>query len=231
MEIVDTLMKRERFDVPRVLDFCEGCGGWVYETRTFQDANEAVREFEKYYHEVLEEYIGRHEELCGSVHLWVHTSATSKDGEGGKDVLGEVPNEYGFLPISIIKNLTPDPVSVILKYYRSEEKIYPPSGTVAKVSVNHQKVGQVASSSINYHEVGELTDDDDVICIHAIYEEEPDLIVEGLPEEKVGIYYIVSHEVRKALPLRRDLISPSALVDLEYDGGKVHGGFVRNRRR
>ena len=36
--------------------------------------------------------------------------------------------------------------------------------------------------------------------------------VEGLPEEKKGIYYIVSRLIRTALPSRKDLLVPNEIV-------------------
>ena len=45
--------------------------------------------------------------------------------------------------------------------------------------------------------------------------------VEGLPDEKEGVFYIVSMLVRQACPGRRDLISPGELV--RDDSGQITG--------
>lgn len=53
--------------------------------------------------------------------------------------------------------------------------------------------------------------------------------VTGLPEYRVGVFYIVSSLIRSALPDREDLLSPTKLI--RNDKGHVTGcrGFSTNR--
>ncbi len=90
-------------------------------------------------------------------------------------------------------NLTPHEVNI-------GEIDVPPSGTVARVVVDHQEVGYHAG----------------VPLLVGVYGE-----VNNLPEPQNGVMYIVSAAVRSALPQRQDLASPAHLV--RDDEGRIVG--------
>ena len=91
--------------------------------------------------------------------------------------------------------------------------VIPSSGVEARVEV---KAVQVDSVEIDGKEV-------------IIYENEYGEVI-NLPEFQDGIFYIVSGQVRTALPNRADLYSPGDLV--RDSAGVVIGcrGIVRNKR-
>ena len=85
-------------------------------------------------------------------------------------------------------NLTPHPIII----YRGEEKIeIPPSGTIARVEVKQEKVGELDGIPVHKSTFGD---------------------VEGLPEPKENTIYIVSTVVLQALKAkgieRKDLVAP-----------------------
>lgn len=101
-----------------------------------------------------------------------------------------------------IINLTPHEINI---FTAEGGKIkIPPSGTVARVSVQRQKVG-------------EITVDGKTIPIHKnVYGE-----VENLPDPKPDTIYIVSSLVAQAVPHREDVLIPDdAVRDAE---GKIIG--------
>ena len=98
-------------------------------------------------------------------------------------------------------NLTPHRINLIQK------RLIEPSGTVARCAEITEDAGKIY----------------DIPLIYRRYSD-----VEGLPEPKDDVMYIVSHMVRVALPERKDLISPGDL--LRDCDGNILGctNFVRN---
>ena len=81
-------------------------------------------------------------------------------------------------------NLTPHEVNI-------GDLDFPASGTVARVVVEHQEIGEHAGVPLLVGSYGEVS---------------------NLPEPEEGVLYIVSAAVRTALPERKDLGSPAHLV-------------------
>lgn len=92
---------------------------------------------------------------------------------------------------------------------------FPPSGSVARVEKEELFCGEV------------ITECGTVIEMHALVAGE----VTGLPAPVPGIFYIVSGQVREAVPHRMDVVSPGRLLrDTE---GRVRGcaGWAVNSAR
>lgn len=88
-----------------------------------------------------------------------------------------------------IMNYTPHDVVVMDE---NKEVLHTfPSVSVARCTVKQANAGDVFGIPVMKQEYGE---------------------VEGLPEEKEGVYYIVSFLVQDALPDRKDLLVPANLV-------------------
>jgi len=85
-------------------------------------------------------------------------------------------------------------------------KTFEPSGEVARVSMSYIQKEDIEGLRI----------------WEAIYGK-----VEGLPEKKEGIFYIVSGLVKSALPERKDLLAPDTNRAIR-ENGKILGvqGFV-----
>lgn len=98
-------------------------------------------------------------------------------------------------------NLTPHTINLIQK------RLFPPSGTIARCKEISKDAGKI----------------DGVPLIYRRY-----VNIEGLPEPKDDVIYIVSHIVRTALPRRKDLISPGDLF--RDNDGNIIGctNFIRN---
>ena len=100
----------------------------------------------------------------------------------------------------IVINLTPHKIVV----RDGETVVFPPSGTVARVSAVSKEVGTVNGIPVVRTEFG---------------------AVEGVPEPKPNTIYIVSSVVAQALKERRDLVAPdtgpqSAIRD---ENGRIVG--------
>ena len=98
-----------------------------------------------------------------------------------------------------IINLTPHPINLVSNDGRLIDTIEP-SGNVARISVQHETVGELCN----------------VPLVKSVYGE-----IEGLPEPIEGVWYIVSGMVKSALPERKDLVVPAQLV--RDDSGNVVG--------
>lgn len=110
----------------------------------------------------------------------------------------------------MLKNLTPH-----------EVKIYKLNGTVPDLDVVIEAGEEIARVSCEYIKVDKKVNGIDLY--RPVFGE-----VTGLPEYFEGVYLLVSAMVREALPLRKDLVSPSQL--LRNDKGEVIGclGLVGN---
>lgn len=97
----------------------------------------------------------------------------------------------------MLVNLTPHEITII----RDGGNItIPPSGTVARCSVNRRQIGSVDGIPVNKTVFGD---------------------VEGLPEPQPGTYYVVSAIVAQARPDRGDLlITDDAVRDAQ---GRIIG--------
>lgn len=88
-----------------------------------------------------------------------------------------------------IFNYTPHDV-VVMNQEKEVLQTFP-SVSVARCTTKQMESGDILGIPVVKQEYGE---------------------VEGLPEEKEGVYYIVSFLVQDALPNRKDLIVPANLV-------------------
>ena len=102
----------------------------------------------------------------------------------------------------MLVNLTPHIISEVVSGLKIQ-----PFGTVARVSVTKTSVGNLEGCPLFTTETGEVT---------------------NLPDAQDSVWYIVSAQVRMALPERKDLLSPGDLV--RDDEGRPIGcnGFNRN---
>ena len=98
-------------------------------------------------------------------------------------------------------NLTPHGINIIQK------RFIEPSGTVARCTEITENAGRAGGVPLIYRHYSD---------------------VEGLPEPKNDVMYIVSHMVRVALPERKDLVSPGNLLR-DCDGNIIGcTNFIRN---
>lgn len=102
-------------------------------------------------------------------------------------------------------NLTPHDVTVIKG--NGQSMTIPKSGDVARCSQTRKDVDQINDIMLSVTQFGD---------------------VEGLPEPRWGVWFIVSALVRAGVPHRKDVLSPGALV--RDDAGNVIGcqGFDVN---
>jgi len=89
----------------------------------------------------------------------------------------------------VLINLTPHPI--VTKAPNGKERVYPPTGPVARVIEMREEIGKI----------------DDVPLYRMGYGK-----VEGLPRPLRGCWMVVSTLVRQAWPDRRDLVSPGEMV-------------------
>ena len=100
-----------------------------------------------------------------------------------------------------------------------QELVVPPSGIEARVDSKLVRLERITESTTKL-EIPVISFEDNFVF--------------GLPAEAPGKVYIVSREVRMALPHRTDLMSPDATSSkCEYEGGKLRSvpGLVANPRR
>lgn len=100
--------------------------------------------------------------------------------------------------MSNLVNLTPHAINII---FGNETKIVEPSGTIARVSMTQERIGEV----------------DDGIPVYRNSYGKP----EGLPEPEENTYYIVSALLAQAVPEREDvLITSNPIRD---EAGRIIG--------
>lgn len=104
-----------------------------------------------------------------------------------------------------IINLTPHDINVVRE--SGDVVTFPPSGQVARISVDQKKVGQICGVDVFTSQRGDVCD---------------------LPDQATDIFLIVSMAIRTAFPDRTDLLSPGTLV--RNDQGQPIGcrGLVSN---
>jgi hypothetical protein len=96
-------------------------------------------------------------------------------------------------------NLTPHPITLVTGDFRLT---IPPSGQVAR-----REEKTVFCGNLDVAAEGFFNNNFPVRLVRTEYGE-----VTGLPEPQPGTMYIVSAMVRQAVPDRRDVVSPGALV-------------------
>lgn len=94
------------------------------------------------------------------------------------------------LPNILFVNLTPHNI-IIVNGSDEPYQVIPPSGDIARCKEDVVKIGTIGG----------------IPLLKTIYGD-----VEGLPEPRKDVYYIVSTIVRVNMPSRHDLLSPGQLV-------------------
>lgn len=104
-----------------------------------------------------------------------------------------------------IVNLTPHEIKVV----GDEENVhtFAPSGQTTRIHVIRYKFGYAGDIPLYKSELGQ---------------------VEGLPEQKEGVYLIVSTLIRTSFPARKDLLSPGELIRDAKGQPTGCRGFDRN---
>ena len=108
--------------------------------------------------------------------------------------------------IIMIVNLTPHTLNIFVSDSDSIE--VPPSGTVARCSIQSKDCGEHDGIPLTTTQMGEVVD---------------------LPDPIEGTLYVVSMVVRQAVPERTDIASPGTLVRDETGKPKGCQGLVVNR--